>query len=269
MLEMKRTNISSIYKGTSDSKDRSRSLDTDASHNPLSTVLPLDWLFSDSEPEPPGSPKHLSSKSSKGKKEAKRVVNEEDEDAITSDVCHQSSSHGSSGTDTETKQLLSHPDSELLKKNEKSGAIPKKRQKKPSAPLENIEGMGEEDEEGDEDDIDDGSESSQPFRRRKDAFQGHNRRAFRWRKGERQSEEMMTSQEGDEESADEIDLKKRILEILSAPDNDECERELAKLKKELKNMKRKQATTAAIENVSGDTSDKYKIEGPLGNVFII
>ena len=100
-----------------DGRDRSRSLD----QNPLASVLPLDWLFSDNEPDPPGSPKGVQQAAAASV--AATSATEASGDLDTS--------RASSGTDCETRNLLpslEHKLETVISETEQSsGAIPKKR----------------------------------------------------------------------------------------------------------------------------------------------
>ena len=149
----------------------------------LSSVGPLDWLLTDSEPEPPVSPKQVSTSGQVGRGQQEA-----------------SSSQGSSGTDTETRTLLSQQKAEMR------GAIPKRRLNQ-----------------GHDGESESGSQ--------------HNRRAFRRRQSSSR-EQTNDSPDGIPAESDSIDLRQRILEILSTPNNEECERELSKLKSELEARKR-------------------------------
>ena len=72
--------------------------------NYLGVVGPLDWLFSDSEPEPgPSSPKLVHKKERTSDPHRTQVLNPVRRHRTNNDSC---SSQGSSGTDTETRTLL-------------------------------------------------------------------------------------------------------------------------------------------------------------------
>lgn len=171
--------------------------------NHLAPVQPLDWLFSDSEPEPPGSPKHVSSRNRET-----------------------SSSQGSSGTDSETKYdvqnaanmseyltLLSKSFFRTLLSNpvvtNSGGAIPKRRLSSDQS----------------------GDTNSSVTTNNEERRNRHNRRAFRRRQNPTATSFDEGCGEGEEVEADE--MKRRIIEILSAPSEEDHEQELDKLRVEL------------------------------------
>ena len=198
-------------------RDRSRSLD----QNPLSTVLPLDWLFSDNEPDPPGSPKGLQHAAA----------------AMATQTCDLESS----GTDTETRNLLSSLEEKfeavIAETGQSSGAIPKKRP--PIAEATNTEHL-----EKSNDGCGDDAKAVEPPCGSA-AAKAWQRRAFRRRRTEdRMSVDVDAVSGGNSESAGDIeesgkeeehdslpsDLRQRILEILAQDDHDQ---ELDKLRAEL------------------------------------
>ena len=101
------------------SRDRSHSLEQPGNSSLLSTVLPLDWPFTDSEPDPPSSPKQVGQSSSSAIPFSTGAKLKQQQSA--------SSSQGSSGTDTETKTLLGGgTKAKAEEAANKTGAIPKK-----------------------------------------------------------------------------------------------------------------------------------------------
>ena len=102
---------------------------TSAGHNEtgasLRSTVGLDWLFSDSEPDqPPGSPKQIS-QPLRSRSESPRSVCPPE----TSEPPREprDSSHGSSGTDTETRALLNKLESVENILEQSGGAIPKRK----------------------------------------------------------------------------------------------------------------------------------------------
>ena len=202
-------------------RDRSRSLD----QNPLSTVLPLDWLFSDNEPDLPGSPKGL-------------------QHAAAAVATQTSGDLESSGTDTETRNLLSSLEEKFeavfAESGQSSGAIPKKRP--PIAEATNIEHLENSNGGGG----DDAKAAEPPCGSA--AAKAWQRRAFRRRRtqdrmsveavsvgiseGAGDNEENGKEEEEEEEKHDSLpsDLRQRILDIL---DHDDHDQELDKLRAEL------------------------------------
>ncbi len=154
-----------------------------------------------------------------------------------------SSSVGSSGTDTETKTLLSSSEkreadgaaaTSSMTASGSKGAIPKRPKASSIGHQSSFEGgdsttTAKEASEADtdttkDDDLDNNS------RLKSDRW---HRKALR-----RRPPTPPTSSFSTEDAADaSIDLRKRILEILDTVNNEECDRELTKLKKELQNRK--------------------------------
>ncbi len=199
---------------------RSRSLDH---QNPLSSVLPLDWLFSDNnEPDAPmESPKEVRKTAAEAK-------------------CGSSSS----GTDSETKNLLP------------TGAIPKKRlqdqeqavpEATPSAAVANAGRTWQ----------------RRAFRRRRTQDEISPGRDGSEAPGEGRKSSVTDEttptpaggelgSEGDDAAA--MDLRRRILDILSTPDNQEGERELDKLKRELVHNKESSPSALALPTPAGSAT---------------
>ncbi len=199
-----------------------------AAQNLLSSVFPLDWLFSAGEPEPPNSPKRVSTHAKDGGGDGNK---------------HNES--GSSGTDTETRTLLpqrneEEKEGEAERKEEEEaeeeqqehhqsrGAIPKKHPSLAASGSEEGGGGSEEEETGDN-------------RRRLRDWQ---RRALRRRQQNREETEEEEQQQLQELQQDDdyqvpLDLRERIMEILSSPTSEECDRELSKLKQVLEKRKRR------------------------------
>ncbi len=182
----------------------------------LSSVFPLDWLFSAGEPEPPSSPKSFA------KDRSERTEEDELEDGAEAEQKANVSRDHSSGTDNETRTLLPQG-LEASADAACGGAIPKRR------PLDE-EGVG-------------GERSWQ-------------RRAMR-----RKQDKSVEQSEGDEGDEDEycygsvpLDLRERILEILSSPTSEECERELTKLREALEERKRRRRRREA-KREDGDSAD--------------
>lgn len=191
--------------------------------NPLASVHPLDWLFSDSEPEPPSSPKMVEGDSAaRNRKE--------------------SSSQGSSGTDTETRTLLPRTNPNVgpsTVSQSYRGAIPKKR---PAPPIPSNETPPSAQTEVSPPNSVTSSEQRPPTDGAEE-FREWRRRAMKKRSSSRQIEDIAQEQP-DEAPApvempeccdpiDTLDLKRRIICILSYSDTAECEKELSKLRKDM------------------------------------
>ena len=99
----------------------SRSGHNETGNNLLSSVG-LDWLFSDSEPDQPQETRMLRSRSESPKSSSAMMTTELNRES-------RDSSHGSSGTDTETRALLDKLEcvENILEQSGGGGAIPKRR----------------------------------------------------------------------------------------------------------------------------------------------
>jgi ribosomal protein L14E/L6E/L27E len=64
-----------------------------------------------------------------------------------------------------------------------------------------------------------------------------------------------TSTEGNPVDEVTVDLRQRILDILSTSNNEDCERELSKLKKELDNRSRRSAMVAVASSATTSLND--------------
>ena len=230
-------------------------------HQPLSSVVTMDWPFSDSEPDQPSSPKRVSSHASQ---QTTPVVDFKSRPLppVPGTERETSSSRGSSGTDTETRTLL--PKSQATESGsiaeqhaETSGARPKSSRATASvadnSPTEDrtVLEASEKDvaviETSADQDNGNGQWNASNERRLR-----QNRRAFRRKQSRMESSvtnesdsilppppqvDELRSQAGDSDNIlDSRDLRQRILEILSSP-NEECDRELIKLKKEIEGRK--------------------------------
>ena len=225
-LKLRAKSLFHVLSG-SNSRDRSASLEAESSSssNPLASVLPLDWLFSETdEPEPPSSPKQVQETPGQDGGEVNRNRTG-------------SSSQGSSGTDNESKSLLPSggASSDTPRSNEQSGAIPKQRRfnfEESDAGKQHADSpMPSDAEEGD--------------------FRQWRRRAF-IRRESRLSQDLLPEDGSppldadwqlqsleDPNESEANELKMRIIEVLSAPSNAQCERELTKLKNELENRRKR------------------------------
>lgn len=270
--------------GGHSSRDRSRSLEQPGNANLLSTVLPLDWLFTDSEPDPPSSPKQVGHGSTASSYTGGKLRQQQSV----------SSSQGSIGTDTETKTLLGSSSADK-DSTANTGAIPKKHlshSKQLNLPIETSSGSKKNDQT-------DGADDSSPNRHplslplEKDSiptgeFKGTSssssgawrKRAFRRRPTAEREEEMLRASRENTDGADpgtpDSDLegndvrsviyfenisliyfqcsrrmtmyfffRRQIIDILSAAGNQTSELELEFLKAELK--KRRTATDEESE----------------------
>jgi hypothetical protein len=161
----------------------------------LNTVLPLDWLFSAGEPDPPSSPKCLTRGT--------------DQDSANETHPQASSSTEGvvSGESQETRTLLVDGDANA---ESSGGAIPKRRPPVPVATLATA--------------TDEPSNHHLLGDAEEEAAAGVDLANF-----------------------DRLDLRERIVEILSSPTNEDCERELKELKRELEERKRSAEADTARE----------------------
>ena len=185
-----------------------------------------------------------------------------------------SSSQGSSGTDTETRTLLTNSDkSKLALPTQQSatslsaaaskGAIPKRRSSqgggkksdneerrnsltsRVDSPLHFVD-----DDLVDENDLNDDD--------MKITHADVSKNYWRHRKNLRRrppTPPTNTSTEGNPVDEVTVDLRQRILDILSTSNNEDCERELSKLKKELDNRSRRSAMVAVASTASNGLND--------------
>ena len=159
-----------------------------------------------------------------------------------------SSSQGSSGTDTETRTLLTNAEKPLQAML--TGAIPKRRgstearrgssNSRIDSPLHFVD-----DDVGDDLEGHDGDDRGQVT----DASKNY----WRHRKNLRRRPPTPPTTLNDVSSV-EVDLRQRIIDILNSTSNEDCERELSKLKNELDNRSRRSAL-AAVASSSSATND--------------
>ena len=242
-------------------RDRSRSLD----QNPLASVLPLDWLFSDNEPDPPGSPKGV-------QQAAAASIAAASAQEASGDI---DSSRASSGTDCETRNLLpsleQKSEAVIPETEQSSGAIPKKR-----SLARDIHVIATTDIQDNEDSYGAGDAMTDDPGGSAKTWQ---RRAFRRRRTQDQmsvegiSESAGDNEEkdGEEEDHDSLssDLRQKILDILAQDDSDQ---NLDKLRSELvlrkERVRRKMKQQMERHREHSDRNHTTHMGAPLTSVVV-
>ena len=297
--------------------------------NYLGVVGPLDWLFSDSEPEPgPSSPKLVHKKDKSSDPHTTLTLNPVRRHRTNNDSC---SSQASSGTDTETRSLLNKDrkfslDNDSLKAVtnrsvltigsedvqkaidfKATGAIPKKR----TTPAEQMIETSIQEKEAtkrskslaytedfDVEDVisDDTCKREQNLTSSQRDQSHQQRRSFKLLSRRRpptpptgsnlsgsgkdgKENEMLSepckishplsplSNEttlittSESTSGTTAELKQRILEILSSSSPEECQRELAKLKKELENRNKQMAAALSAAQLPSNSQENISTGG--------
>ncbi len=230
---------------------------TGATQNLLSSVFPLDWLFSAVEPEPPNSPKRVVSKSQAAV--AAATVESGGADGLGGGR----NESGSSGTDTETRTLL--PQRQEVMEDEEESKKAEAQQSRGAIPKKRAQSVQEEQEENEDEAV---LERDVAGRRRVRDWQ---RRAMM----SRRTQDGSGAEEDEQEDLDtyqvSLDLRERIMEILSSPTSEECDRELIRLKQVLEERKKRRRNPdgsspshllqTAAGRESGSSSQQISLRG--------
>ena len=301
--------------------------------NYLGVVGPLDWLFSDSEPEPgPSSPKLVHQQGNKSDPNGLQILSQIRRQRTNNNSC---SSQGSSGTDTETRSLLAKEKTFTKEKDDindntvltethtkgaksidfkATGAIPKKRANPVDPATESTildkevettsKSQSSQNDFQIECDIADESllqdknidsslksisSCNDPHQQQRRSFKLLSRRrpptpptgsnqtsATKDMENESflepcknrhplaQFTDVPSSITSESTSGTTEELKQRILEILSSSSPEECQRELAKLKKELENRNKQMAAALCAAQLPNQNK-----ENPIPSTAIV